>query len=941
MIRFFVFAFIAASSLFADDLFTPLTLHRIAGSGTDTIDAVASDAAGNIIIAGATTSPDLPVRNAFQSTLGESQIMRTTDGGKSWQKLALLPASAVATIEPHPANPSILLAGTADGVFKSTDAGNSWKSTFAFSPSPVPVAGRSVFRIAFDPAQTAYVYALTSEGTIRSGDGGDTWARVESGIGGVSSFTPILTVDPLGSGTVAIGSVFGVLLSKDHGITWTPLRIPPPGFSPSVFAFDPRQAGRLYYGAGPGTIGSFYTSDDNGNNWIQRAAPGNSLVTGLAFSEKPEAIFALTLGGLYRSDDKAVTWTTVTPNASFYYGTRIAVLPSTCPSSLLASAGSRILLSTDAGRTWTSGPFSDVTDLSAGSGCSLYAARRLSGDAYMAKLTPNGEVHWLTYLGGGGREITSAVTTDPAGNIYLNGITDSPDFPGGSSNQYATFLTKIDAEGAMIYSRIIHSTNPVRFAADAQGNAYVLTVPRFDGPNPPPASYAVTKFSPSGDVQYQTPLTDQPLAVTANSQGLATITTSSAILHLDAAGQLLGRDESSPYRNATFLITDAEDNIYFVGASTDPAFPVTILAEGRSHTCPTYSTTSSVRPGDTYIAKQSLSGEILFSTLLAGECASAPASMAMGPSGAVVSLSTQSNGFPLRYPLATAGLSGAGSHSVIVSLTNDGTIDFASYTNATTGGPVTVTADGIHPAISTSLVRLPAPATNTVALHAVNNAFSQASNGIAAGSLVALTGVNLGPDEPVDLGFDTKATLPTELSGTQVLFDGEPAQLLRASANLIVAVAPRSLRDAITTQVEVVRGGERSNSVTTRVRSNVPQLLASDFPEVNRYAAAPDGAVLNSDGTPNSATNPAAIGTTVTLVLTGAPDNILYTSFDNYTVPVAAQPIPGLIDSVRQLAVKLPATAATNRLTVSISPNPTARFFSPILASRPVTVYVE
>ena len=55
-------------------------IARFAGSGTDRIRAMTSDADGNVYVAGSTTSPDLPDRNAAQPTIGGELLMRSIDG---------------------------------------------------------------------------------------------------------------------------------------------------------------------------------------------------------------------------------------------------------------------------------------------------------------------------------------------------------------------------------------------------------------------------------------------------------------------------------------------------------------------------------------------------------------------------------------------------------------------------------------------------------------------------------------------------------------------------------------------------------------------------------------------------------------------------------------------------------------------------------------------
>src|SRR2546430_2730888 len=58
-----------------------LNLAGFAGSGQNSIQAVATDSRGNIYVAGTTPSPNFPVRNAAQPVFGEARILRTTDLG--------------------------------------------------------------------------------------------------------------------------------------------------------------------------------------------------------------------------------------------------------------------------------------------------------------------------------------------------------------------------------------------------------------------------------------------------------------------------------------------------------------------------------------------------------------------------------------------------------------------------------------------------------------------------------------------------------------------------------------------------------------------------------------------------------------------------------------------------------------------------------------------
>jgi hypothetical protein len=93
---------------------------------------------------------------------------------------------------------------------------------------------------------------------------------------------------------------------------------------------------------------------------------------------------------------------------------------------------------------------------------------------------------YSTFLGGSSSEIGYGIAVDSAGNAYVTGLTQSPNFPttsgafdrsGAASNFLDAFVTKLNANGtAQVYSTFLGGGNfewGRAIAIDAAGNAYI------------------------------------------------------------------------------------------------------------------------------------------------------------------------------------------------------------------------------------------------------------------------------------------------------------------------------------------------------------------------------------------------------------------------------------------------------------------------------------
>jgi photosystem II stability/assembly factor-like uncharacterized protein len=130
-------------------------------------------------------------------------LFKSTNGGATWQRAGypLIPASfSVDNLAIDPREPATLYAWGDEGVFKSTDAGSSWRA--------VGLKGHNVWALAIDPRHRQTVYAGTESGLFRSTDGGRSWSRFSRGL------------PPDGIETLAVDRARGILYAAltDGGI---------------------------------------------------------------------------------------------------------------------------------------------------------------------------------------------------------------------------------------------------------------------------------------------------------------------------------------------------------------------------------------------------------------------------------------------------------------------------------------------------------------------------------------------------------------------------------------------------------------------------------------------------------------------------------------------------------------------------------------------------
>ncbi len=194
---------------------------------------------------------------------------------------------------------------------------------------------------------------------------------------------------------------------------------------------------------------------------------------------------------------------------------------------------------------------------------------------------------------------------------------------------------------------------------------------------------------------------------------------------------------------------------------------------------------------------------------------------------------------------------------------SDGTVLLAG---ATTTSDFLVTADSKQSApgffIANFQIANAGNATRPCSILAPENGANFQDGPVAPGELVTLWGLRFGPATGAPLQFDSSGKIATTLAGVRVFFDEFPAPILYAQSEQINAQVPWELAGKTTAQMHVEYNGVSTRAGVVTLQPSAPALFPAQY-------GAPQGAILNQDGTPNSPANPAPAGSVVSIYGTG------------------------------------------------------------------------
>ena len=243
--------------------------------------------------------PSLTNPEKVYAGVEDAALFQTIDGGKSWQELAGLRGHGTGpkwtpgaggmglhTIVLDQKNKGrMYIAISAAGVFRTDDAGNTWKPvnrglSSLHIPDPTAEVGHCVHRIAMHPSRPDVLFMQKHWDVMRSDNAGESWYEVSGNL--PSDFGFVIDVHAHEPDTVYVIPIksdsehfppdgkLRVYRSRTGGNEWEPLTKGLPqkdcyvNILRDAMAVDSLEACGIYFGT---TGGQVYASSDGGDNW--------------------------------------------------------------------------------------------------------------------------------------------------------------------------------------------------------------------------------------------------------------------------------------------------------------------------------------------------------------------------------------------------------------------------------------------------------------------------------------------------------------------------------------------------------------------------------------------------------------------------------------------------------------------------------------------------
>jgi uncharacterized protein (TIGR03437 family) len=481
----------------------------------------------------------------------------------------------------------------------------------------------------------------------------------------------------------------------------------------------------------------------------------------------------------------------------------------------------------------------------------LQTQANTAGTGFIMKLSKDGTtILYSTYFGGTlGKSAITALATDSKGNLYLTGYTESSDFPHTAGMPFGNITrTPISPSTGVILASISAAGDKILYSGAIVGGTTPCTLPNITCSSSAPISEGVgigvdgagNAYVTGNYLSFDLPSTAGVLSPKGIGAFVAKVNAGGAgIGYLTYIGSGLAGNLQVPataLNTVTAVAVDAAGNAYLAGNTLDPNFPSTAGSY------------QSAGQGG-FVAKVKPDGSAMtWATYLNG---TSPQSIGLDATGNVWVTGTAG----LALPNANGWTTGP---EFLASLDSTGSklTYSALYPSGTVAQSVAVDQSGYAHVAGlagfTSAVR-PGGAASPRIFGFGNGAGGTLTARVPPAEVIAIYGPSIGPATAATAA-PANGLYPTTLSGVQVTINGVNAPLLYVSANQINAVIPLGLTPNSAATVRVTNGTTAIPDFPLRIIFSSPLAFAP---------------VLNSDGTINSQSNPAAAGSFVTYYGTG------------------------------------------------------------------------
>jgi len=210
---------------------------------------------------------------------GDRGLYKSTDGGETWDlALEISENTGVTDVMFDPRNPDVLYAasyqrrrhvwtlidgGPESGMYKSTDAGATWKKINEGLPS----GDKGRIGITISPILPDVLYAIVEAtgdkgGFFRSADGGENWSKMSDYMSGSPQYYNEIYADPHKFDRIYSLDTY-MMVSEDGGKNFTRLGESDKHVDNHALAFDPDDSNHLIIGSD----GGLYETWDRGQNY--------------------------------------------------------------------------------------------------------------------------------------------------------------------------------------------------------------------------------------------------------------------------------------------------------------------------------------------------------------------------------------------------------------------------------------------------------------------------------------------------------------------------------------------------------------------------------------------------------------------------------------------------------------------------------------------------